>query len=112
MFIADDTHLSMPDTPQNQASYPQPQAQQAGIGFPLARLAVRLSLATWVQKSQVEWLRIRPCLRRGRQPPTPVLAVADEAVPAPAEMGCQVSRVGGDFKVYRRGEGEAPGRPL
>jgi len=36
----------MPDTPENQASYPQPVVQQPGIGFPLARLAVLLSLAT------------------------------------------------------------------
>lgn len=48
VFIADGTHVSMPDTPQNQASYPQPKAQQPGIGFPLARLAVLLSLATGV----------------------------------------------------------------
>src|SRR5262245_27281047 len=36
----------MPDTPENQASYPQPVAQRPGIGFPLARVAVLLSLAT------------------------------------------------------------------
>jgi hypothetical protein len=35
-----------PDTPQNQASYPQPEVQRPGIGFPLARLTVLLSLAT------------------------------------------------------------------
>jgi hypothetical protein len=46
VFIADGSHVSMPDTQENQASYPQPQAQQPGIGFPLARLAVLLSLAT------------------------------------------------------------------
>ena len=46
MFIADGSHVSMPDTPQNQASYPQPATQQPGIGFPLARLTVLLSLAT------------------------------------------------------------------
>jgi hypothetical protein len=46
VFIADGSHVSMPDTPQNQASYPQPVVQQPGIGFPLARLAVLLSLAT------------------------------------------------------------------
>jgi hypothetical protein len=46
VFIADGTHVSMPDTPENQASYPQPEAQRPGIGFPLARLAVLLSLAT------------------------------------------------------------------
>jgi hypothetical protein len=46
VYIADGSHVSMPDTEENQASYPQPEAQQPGIGFPLARLAVLLSLAT------------------------------------------------------------------
>jgi hypothetical protein len=46
VFIADGSHVSMPDTPENQASYPQPPQQQPGIGFPLARVAVLLSLAT------------------------------------------------------------------
>jgi DDE family transposase len=46
VFIADGSHVSMPDTPQNQKAYPQPVVQQEGIGFPLARLAVLLSLAT------------------------------------------------------------------
>jgi len=46
VFIADGSHVSMPDTPENQAAYPQVYNQQPGIGFPLARLAVLLSLAT------------------------------------------------------------------
>src|SRR4051794_16425442 len=46
VFIADGSHVSMPDTPENQAAYPQPRAQQPGLGFPLARVAVLLSLAT------------------------------------------------------------------
>ena len=46
VFIADGSHVSMPDTPENRASYPQPPTQKAGIGFPLARVAVLLSLAT------------------------------------------------------------------
>jgi Transposase DDE domain len=46
VFIADGSHVSMPDTPENRATYPQPPTQKAGIGFPLARLAVLLSLAT------------------------------------------------------------------
>src|SRR4051812_8286950 len=46
VFIADGSHVSMPDTPENQARYPQPVVQQAGIGFPLARITVLLSLAT------------------------------------------------------------------
>src|SRR5512144_3197924 len=46
VFIADGSHVSMPDTPENQARYPQPPTQQPGLGFPLARVAVLLSLAT------------------------------------------------------------------
>jgi hypothetical protein len=46
VFIADGSHVSMPDTSEDQASYPQPAVQQPGLGFPLARLTVLLSLAT------------------------------------------------------------------
>ena len=46
VFIADGSHVSMPDTEANQASYPQPEAQKPGLGFPLARLMVLLSLAS------------------------------------------------------------------
>ena len=46
MFIADGSHVWMPDTPENRAVYPQPAVQEPGIGFPLARIAVLLSLAT------------------------------------------------------------------
>src|SRR5882757_6018719 len=46
VFIADGTHVSMPDTEENQAAYPQPAVQQPGLGFPLARVAGLLSLAT------------------------------------------------------------------
>ncbi len=46
VFIADGSHVSMPDTPQNQAAYPQVYNQEPGVGFPLARLTVLLSLAS------------------------------------------------------------------
>jgi len=46
VYIADGSHVSMPDTPENQASYPQPPTQEPGLGFPLARITVLLSLAT------------------------------------------------------------------
>jgi hypothetical protein len=46
VFIADGSYLTMPDTPENRAAYPQPVVQQPGIGFPMARVAVLLSLAT------------------------------------------------------------------
>ena len=44
--LVDGTGLSMPDTPQNQAVYPQPSTQAAGVGFPLARLVMVTCLAT------------------------------------------------------------------
>ena len=46
VFIADGSHVSMPDTEANQARYPQPEVQKPGLGFPLARLMVLLSLAS------------------------------------------------------------------
>jgi Transposase DDE domain len=46
VFIADGSHVSMPDTPENQAADPQPPTPQPGVGFPLARVVVLLSLAT------------------------------------------------------------------
>ena len=44
--LVDGTGLSMPDTAQNQAVYPQPSTQAAGVGFPLARLVMVICLAT------------------------------------------------------------------
>jgi len=44
--LADGTTVSMPDTEKNQAAYPQPSGQAKGVGFPIARLVVLLSLAT------------------------------------------------------------------
>jgi DDE family transposase len=46
VFIVDGSTVSMPDTEENQATYPQPPTQQPGLGFPLARITVVLSLAT------------------------------------------------------------------
>jgi len=46
VFVGDGAHVSMPDTPENQAIYPQPPTQEPGLGFPLARVTVLLSLAT------------------------------------------------------------------
>ena len=42
--LVDGTGLSMPDTEENQAAYPQPSSQAAGVGFPLACLATGAAL--------------------------------------------------------------------
>jgi hypothetical protein len=46
VFIVDGSHVAMPDTEANQARYPQPAVQKPGLGFPLARVVVLLSLAS------------------------------------------------------------------
>ena len=44
--LVDGTGLSMPDTKENQALYPQPSTQASGVGFPMARLVLVTCLAT------------------------------------------------------------------
>jgi putative transposase len=46
VHLVDGTTVTAPDTPENQAAYPQPPAQRPGLGFPLIRLVVLLSLTT------------------------------------------------------------------
>jgi putative transposase len=43
--VADGSTVTMPDTPENQAEYPQQKSQQPGCGFPIARIVVVFSLA-------------------------------------------------------------------
>jgi len=45
VYVYDGSSVTMPDTPANQAEYPQPVAQKPGLGFPLARIAALFSLA-------------------------------------------------------------------
>jgi hypothetical protein len=45
VYTFDGTVASMPDTPENQNAYPQPDTQHPGLGFPLARMAAVFSLA-------------------------------------------------------------------
>lgn len=44
--LVDGTTNSMPDTPANQAEYPQSKSQPPGVGFPLMRSVALVSLAT------------------------------------------------------------------
>lgn len=44
VIVVDGTGLSMPDTPQNQAVWPQQSTQQPGCGFPSARICACFSL--------------------------------------------------------------------
>jgi putative transposase len=46
--VVDGSTITMPDTPENQAAYPQQENQQPGCGFPIARIVVIFSLAVGV----------------------------------------------------------------
>ena len=50
VHLIDGTTVSMPDTATNQAEYPQPTTQAPGLGFPMIRMVVLLSLATALVK--------------------------------------------------------------
>jgi len=45
VYMFDGTTVTMPDTPKNQAAYPQVYNQQPGLGFPIARVGAIISLA-------------------------------------------------------------------
>ena len=44
--LVDGSTVTMPDTPANQAAYPQQKGQQPGLGFPIARLVGVFDLAS------------------------------------------------------------------
>ena len=46
VHMVDGTTQSMPDTPENQAEYPQPSSQAEGVGFPMLRTLALVSLTT------------------------------------------------------------------
>lgn len=55
--LMDGTTVSMPDTPANQAAYPQSGLQEAGLGFPVAMIVALISLSTG---AALRWA-IGPC---------------------------------------------------
>jgi hypothetical protein len=76
--LFDGSTVSMPDTPENQAAFPQSRTQAPGVGFPLARIGVLFSLSVgtvldlgirrWAGKFQSELAMLRdmiPSLEAG-----------------------------------------------
>jgi len=56
VHVYDGSSASMPDTPENQAAYPQPNTQKRGLGFPLraSGLSFRWPVARfWISESAV-----------------------------------------------------------
>ena len=46
VVLTDGATVQMPDTPENQADFPQLDSQKPGLGFPIARMVVLIYLAT------------------------------------------------------------------
>lgn len=46
VYIIDGTTVTLPDTPENQAAYPQQKSQKPGLGFPIARIVGATCLAS------------------------------------------------------------------
>src|SRR5712692_8201361 len=46
VLLADGSTSTLPDTPENQAAFPQPATQKPGLGFPIIRWVVLVGLAT------------------------------------------------------------------
>jgi hypothetical protein len=53
--VVDGTSVQMPDTPDNQAEYPQPSAQAEGCGLPVMYLAALMDLDTGALVDVEEW---------------------------------------------------------
>ena len=72
--LIDGFTFTMPDTPKNQAKYPQQKSQKPGVGLPIARAVAILSLATacvsdmamgpYMAKETGETALLRPLLER------------------------------------------------
>lgn len=79
VFLADGTTVLLPDTPANQAAYPQHPNQQPGCGFPLLKVVALFSLATGALKGAIHevWSAYEPQLLRQRHR---VLAARDVLV--------------------------------
>jgi hypothetical protein len=57
-FVIDGTTLSMPDTPENQARWPQTRSQEPGCGFPIMRVVGLFDLLTgvWIALAKGDYL--------------------------------------------------------
>jgi hypothetical protein len=76
--MADGTTASMPDTPANQKAWPQPSTQKPGLGFPLARLVVVMSLNC----AAVVGLAVGPYAGKGTGEPALLATLSGEALEA------------------------------
>ena len=61
VLLTDGSKLSMPDTVENQAQFPQPKSQKEGLGFPQLRILVLISLGSGAVMNAA----VSPCKGKG-----------------------------------------------
>jgi hypothetical protein len=71
--LVDGTTASMPDTPENQRAFPQANTQGIGLGFPIVRMAMIISLATGVVRD----MALGPYKGKGTGEPALLRALLD-----------------------------------
>ena len=71
--LVDGTTASMPDTPENQRAFPQANTQGIGLGFPIVRMAMIISLATGVARD----MALGPYKGKGTGEPALLRALLD-----------------------------------
>ena len=71
--LVDGTTSSMPDTPRNQRAFPQASTQRIGLGFPIVRMAMIISLATGVVRD----MALGPYKGKGTGEPALLRALLD-----------------------------------
>jgi putative transposase len=81
--IADGTTLTVPDTAENQTAWPQPRTQKPGVGFPILRMLVLLSLAT----AALSGLEIGPYLGKETGEPALFRQLLDRFQPGDVFLG-------------------------
>lgn len=79
----DGTTLITPDTPENQAAWPQPRTQKPGLGFPILRMVVLFSLAT----AAVSGVAVGPYKGKGTGEPALLRELLDRFQPGDVFLG-------------------------
>ncbi len=103
-FLLDGTTCTLPDTPANQARYPQPSPQKEGCGFPVMRVLALFDLSSGAWKGQCGgslresesalWRPLREMLPRGS------ILVHDRGQSSYAQV-CEVAARGCDLVTRR-----------
>jgi putative transposase len=81
--LVDGCTVTLPDTAANQRQYPQPKTQKPGLGFPMIRLVVLLTLAT----ATLQGLALGPYQGKETGEPTLFRALLAQLLPGSVVLG-------------------------